>query len=725
MASWLISPRFFTSRDLTIRLLEVPTPAHAQRLCHVDQIAQILRDRGALIATLTFRDDKSEYLRGLVLSLHRHHGHQLPIAHSATRGWFWDVRPRETDFQQSGHQARSETMETFPWHTDCSYEEMPPRYFALQVLQHDRFGGGTLSLMNTNRLIEYLSTSTRDVLMRPEYRITIPPEFAKSPVQQYIQASLLRSDASSESSLIRYREDILTATTEKAAQALKQLKETLQNCEVRTTHLTARDLPSGSIILIDNRRWLHARTQVRDPSRHLPYSMADVLAVAKLHPFYNRDVQYPPDSETIRRARELADEGQTDSLLKEQPFLWRSRLYEVVERLIDDTSPQNTYRHSAYTSTTGGGGGSMSLLFCTDVHENRRQRREFGLFLRALKIVSEHDWVISVQFSGSLCRSLDLTSEILENAGASVLSAGQYMATPSVVKLLIRYHANVLCGEANQLVSVVQCLAALPGNERCSIRLDKIIYTSELLTVSQRSYIIQTLGPIDIYSLLGSAEAGPYAVSGPGLTEQDLGASYDDFVFDTRTTLIEILPPSASEQDDCLQPLGYGQRGVIAQTCLTRLRNPIVRYVTGDVGSIHDLPSSARSLIGEVDWGYMRVLRLYGRDRRFSFVWDGEYIEFHRLGALMNNEEHKVLQWQLILGELDHSPERTIELRVLCADLNTTAESNRALIGSVEGFFNVYEENRHRFRLVFCENIDCFERSLTGRKIIKFVDRCS
>ena len=94
--------------------------------------------------SLGFADEDSDYLKQLLVSLHKNHGHQLPIAHSATRGWFWDVRPSKTNFQAGNHQARSETMNEFPWHTDCSYEDPPPRYFALQVLQHDRYGGGTL-----------------------------------------------------------------------------------------------------------------------------------------------------------------------------------------------------------------------------------------------------------------------------------------------------------------------------------------------------------------------------------------------------------------------------------------------------------------------------------------------------------------------------------------------------------------------------------------------------
>lgn len=114
---------------------------------HVRDVSNHLREHGILKVSLAFPDDTSRYLQDLVHSLHQNHGYILPIAHSAARGWFWDVRPNDTIFQSHNHQARSETMQDFPWHTDCSYEESPPGYLALQILQHDCQGGGTLSVM--------------------------------------------------------------------------------------------------------------------------------------------------------------------------------------------------------------------------------------------------------------------------------------------------------------------------------------------------------------------------------------------------------------------------------------------------------------------------------------------------------------------------------------------------------------------------------------------------
>ncbi|KAI0123697.1 hypothetical protein BJ170DRAFT_598900 [Xylariales sp. AK1849] len=252
--------------------LTAPDLKHASQRGHICNVHERLQQNGILKISLGFPDPDSQYLQQLVLSLHRHHDHRLPISHSASCGWFWDVRPNNTAFQTANHQARSETMEKFPWHTDCSYEDLPPRYFALHVLQHDRFGGGTLSVMNVQRLGESLSPSTRASLMRREYSVTIPLEFIKNPTKRRIVGSLMVADEEGQPSMIRFRRDLLTPLTERASRAMHEFDVSLQHAGFQsrsTVHLTSRDLPAGTIVLMDNRRWLHARNDIKDPKRHL------------------------------------------------------------------------------------------------------------------------------------------------------------------------------------------------------------------------------------------------------------------------------------------------------------------------------------------------------------------------------------------------------------------------------------------------------------------------
>ncbi|KAF2827755.1 hypothetical protein CC86DRAFT_438506 [Ophiobolus disseminans] len=453
------------------------------------------------------------------------------------------------------------------------------------------------------------------------------------------------------------------------------------------------------------------------------FTLADILAIANIHPFYACNVKYPPDADTIRMARERASEDTAELDLKSQPALWRSTLYSTINRLMEDTNPENGFRHGVYTSITGGGSGSRPILFLTDVQENRRARVDFGRFLRRMGLLSNSEWVVTTHTSGELYRSLDLTSECFENAGASVLAAGHIMSPAEVVQLMVIYHATVLSGESSQIVAIVYYISTMPPEERTRFKLDKIIYTSEGLTPSQRSHIYEVLGNIKIYSILGSAEAGPYAVSCPRLIGSHWAtASYEDFVFDTRMTRIEILPLSFSEYDSFCKPVADGELGIVAQTSLTRLRNPLVRYITGDVGLLHSLPEDTRAVIHEQDWKYLRVLRLQGRDRRFSFEWDSNYLEFSGLKALMNGPQSGVVLWQAILDKMEPSLEGSIELRVLRSNQSSDAMSEKDLIHRIEIFFHVCPPNRHRFKLVFLEDDRMFKRSTTGRKIVQFVN---
>jgi alpha-ketoglutarate-dependent taurine dioxygenase len=232
---------------------------------HIHEVQQLVQQKGLLKLSLGFPDDKSRYLHGLIVGLSRFHGHGLPVDHSASQGWFWDIRPSAAQFQSNGCQARSETMQEFPWHTDCSYEAEPPRYFALQVLQPDRCGGGVFSALSVRDILGHLSPATVAALGRPEYRIAVPPEFVRASGQSHIVGSILAG------ATMRFREDIVTPLSAAAGRAVDELKRVLTSADARraTLHLTAEDMPRGSVLLLDNRRWLHARNEVRDPERHL------------------------------------------------------------------------------------------------------------------------------------------------------------------------------------------------------------------------------------------------------------------------------------------------------------------------------------------------------------------------------------------------------------------------------------------------------------------------
>lgn len=93
----------------------------------------------------------------------------------------------------------------------------------------------------------------------------------KYDTKRHVVGGLTAIDAEGLPSMVCFREDIVTLLTAEAALAWQELKNYLlgQKVQAETLQLTSDCLPRGSVILIDNYRWLHARSHVRDPERHL------------------------------------------------------------------------------------------------------------------------------------------------------------------------------------------------------------------------------------------------------------------------------------------------------------------------------------------------------------------------------------------------------------------------------------------------------------------------
>ncbi|KAM3558686.1 hypothetical protein ARSEF4850_004482 [Beauveria asiatica] len=158
-------------------------------------------------------------------------------------------------------------------------DEWDTDFFGLHVLQHDRGGGGILSAINMEQLggkdLPRCRQERGGRSARNEFTITVPPEFAKDPNQASI-VSIVMAAAEGGASVMRYRRDLLESLTAGAEGELRGLDGLpggaggAESLAARSTmHLTAKDRPSGTIILIDNRRWLHVRNYIKDPDRHL------------------------------------------------------------------------------------------------------------------------------------------------------------------------------------------------------------------------------------------------------------------------------------------------------------------------------------------------------------------------------------------------------------------------------------------------------------------------
>ncbi|KAJ6187251.1 hypothetical protein N7519_002159 [Penicillium mononematosum] len=458
------------------------------------------------------------------------------------------------------------------------------------------------------------------------------------------------------------------------------------------------------------------------------YTLGEVLAVARNHPFYNRDVKYPLSPNEVLSVTSEAQSS--DDEFQQYPIIDKKNIFSVIETLAADDSPENTFRQSSYTSVTGGGWSrGVPMLFLTDSAENRRQRESIGALIEAVGIVQPKDWILNIHVSGYLYRSLDLLTDALEYAGGTILCAGGDMSAELATKTLIQYRCNFLTGPVTELIKLSRHISGLPSDIRSQVRITKILYTSEPLLQSQRSLLMEIFNSPAIYSGLGSAEAGFWAVSNPQLTDhtEDVDTADDgaDFVYDIRAMHVEILTRSSPESNSPLnQPVADGNPGAIVLTSLQRLRNPLVRYNSGDIGSLHPLPAKAQTQIAPERVPYLRLLRIYGRDKQFSFNWGSNYFHYDTIHKMMQTEEFGILQWQILLGwEQDVQGVESMEVRIL-RESSSTKDSilpEDELVAQIKFSFLVI--TNPYFRVVIVNDVNDFERSGTGRKVTRVVDR--
>lgn len=331
-----------------------------------------------------------------------------------------------------------------------------------------------------------------------------------------------------------------------------------------------------------------------------------------------------------------------------------------------------------------------------------------------------------------MIRALDLSTQTIELAGGNVLCASHIMPHDKSVAACIRYHVNFLSGDAAMLLNFASHVDSLEPDVRAKLHIKKIMYTSESMPQAKREYLVSVFGPISFFSALGAAETGPWAVANLEWTKDIDGDAEDahaaTFFFDIRAMHVEVIPLSIdlkTIRPDNLELLPEGKTGHLVLTSLQRLRNPLVRYVSGDVGSLHSLPPEVASRFDPELRSYLRLLRLYGRDQRFSFKWLSDYYEVDKLNHVMQTPEWGILQWQVILAD-DQKMEGSdsFELRLLRRSSGGQGilTEDELLSCLHETFFLTFLTER-LFRAVFVTDVKEFERSETSGKVIRVIDR--
>lgn len=181
-----------------------------------------------------------------------------PIVQNAAGATVWNVR-HHPEAARRINAPRSWTLDEFPFHTDGSFEDPQPSHIALYVVQADRYGGGQTQLKNVAKILSHVTPASLRALRSTRFRIHVPDEFTKDVGARRLP--IVYGDG-----LMRYRRELIDDrdATDEQRVALSELVDA-----VETVQPVCLNLRSSDLLVVDNGRWLHARTEIRDPQRHL------------------------------------------------------------------------------------------------------------------------------------------------------------------------------------------------------------------------------------------------------------------------------------------------------------------------------------------------------------------------------------------------------------------------------------------------------------------------
>ena len=211
-----------------------------------------LLKKGIVVISLEFSDNAADVMNTIVSEIGIVHEHD-------SRGrTIWDVKVGGETGNES--LAISHSDSEFSLHTDGAFEEETPGFFGLYVVRADRYGGGESVIVSADKLIENLSNETFFLLSNRKFRLRVPAEFQKS--ADYINETLI-----DQNHCFRYRHDIIdrSCCSKDEIKALSELELQLSLPQ----NMLKFNLKERQILLLDNRRYLHARTKIKDKKRHL------------------------------------------------------------------------------------------------------------------------------------------------------------------------------------------------------------------------------------------------------------------------------------------------------------------------------------------------------------------------------------------------------------------------------------------------------------------------
>jgi len=191
--------------------------------------------------------------------------------HDDDKKILWEVKSRESFQGDARKLTFSEKIGCCPLHSDSAFSYDPEKYLCLYVVKEADDGGGHSVVVSVSKVIEELRDEQDGerclrLLLDTIFPFRTPPAFSKR--NKTLTAPIL-----SGASTIRFRqdciedgfEDIPELDTEDRRWAVSYFSDFIENRVSKHTVPATRD----QLLVVDNRRSLHARTDFRDAERAL------------------------------------------------------------------------------------------------------------------------------------------------------------------------------------------------------------------------------------------------------------------------------------------------------------------------------------------------------------------------------------------------------------------------------------------------------------------------
>lgn len=215
-------------------------------------------------------DNKKEKLYKFLSKIGNLTGHNTSENKNNLNSIFWDIKCRGEEYNKKNQTTFSEKTGDCPLHSDSSFILNPENYLVMYVVKPAESGGESLFLSYSQIYEKLLETedgkSCLQILEANKFPFQTPQSFDKD--QKIIWEKIIEKDEK----IIRFRHDCIqngiVKNIDKISNEMQWSVDFLTKIINEYKNINEFKAVEDDLIIIDNRKGLHARKNFKDVDRH-------------------------------------------------------------------------------------------------------------------------------------------------------------------------------------------------------------------------------------------------------------------------------------------------------------------------------------------------------------------------------------------------------------------------------------------------------------------------